>query len=142
MKIIPKINKKNLLIVAAGIWFFAGAMLMYRGLFSDKGKKLFDGYKLLDGLIFGSVFYVGMFRKIVKKHTARILSMNDEKQAIYRFFDKRSYILMFSMISAGVLIRISGIVPFNYLSAFYVIMGVPLLLSGFSFIIKRISVKS
>jgi hypothetical protein len=37
------------------------------------------------------------------------------------------------MISFGVTLRLSGIVPLNYLSLFYVAMGIPLFMSAIRF---------
>jgi len=135
------IKKENLLLIAAFVWFTAGFILLLRGLMSYNAPFVTLFGKLLIGIPAGSLFYFFMFRKIVKKHTQRILSMTGEYQKMYRFFNKRSYILMFSMTTLGITIRLLGIVPIQFLSVFYVIMGIPLIFSGSQFVVNRLSSK-
>ena len=135
------IKKENLLLIAAFVWFTAGIILLLRGLMSYNAPFVTLFGKMLIGILAGSLFYFFMFRKIVKTHTQRILSMTDEYQKMYRFFNKRSYILMGTMITLGISIRLLRIVPIQFLSVFYVIMGIPLIFSGSKFVINRLSNK-
>jgi hypothetical protein len=132
------IKKENLLLIAAFVWFTAGFILLLRGLMSYNAPLVTLFCKLLIGIPVGSLFYLFMFRKIVKTHTQRILSMTGEYQKIYRFFNKRSYILMGTMITLGISIRLLRIVPIQFLSVFYVIMGIPLIFSGSQFVFNRL----
>lgn len=123
------VTTRTLLYVAAGVWFFAGGMLIFRGLSGIT-------YKLLDLLLCiagGMLFYAGMFSGISGKHILRIKNMPGVKHPFYTFFNKRSYIMMLSMISLGVTVRLLNIIPFYYLAQFYVVMGTPLLISSFRF---------
>lgn len=134
------VKKENLLLVAAIIWIIAGIMLEIRGLKSDTEQSITLNVKLLIGIPLGLLFYVVMFRKIVNNHINRILALSDEKLYFYRFFNKRSYIMMLSMISLGILLRLSGIVPLHYLTTFYIVMGIPLIISGVCFASKRFTI--
>lgn len=135
MKITPEFKKSDLLWVAAIVWVAAGAMLIFRGVVAIEDNNLSIG------VLAGVLFYFALFRRIVDKHTERILSLPGEVQKIYRFFNRRSYFLMFSMIALGMSVRFSGIVPIQYLTTFYVVMGIPLFVAGIHFIFKRLSIK-
>ena len=129
----PGIPKKYLLFVAAFIWTIAGGMLLFRGLSFLK----FNTSKIIieesGSMLAGIIFYKFMFSRISFKHIHRILSMQIERPCFFSFFNWRSYFLMTIMITFGVTLRLSGIVPLNYLSLFYVAMGIPLFMSAIRF---------
>lgn len=132
-RITPRIARRYLYIVAALVWTFAGSMLLFRGilLFLD------DEYLLVVRMIFsltaGILFYRFLFSKISRKHAGRIAAMQMEKPCLFSFFNIRSYILMTLMITMGISLRRSGILPPVYLSVIYVTMGIPLFISSFRF---------
>jgi len=129
----PGIPKRYLLFVAAFMWTFAGGMLLYRGFSS---LKLNTSLKLLEELvsiIFGIIFYVFMFSRISLKHINRILNINIDRPCFFSFFNWHSYFLMSIMISSGIILRITGIVPITYLAYFYIAMGTPLFISSLRF---------
>jgi hypothetical protein len=129
----PGIPKQYLLFVAAFIWTIAGGMLLFRGFsflkFSTSQLIFEESCCILTGIL----FYKFMFSKISLKHIHRILNIQLERPCLFSFFNWRSYFLMSLMISFGVTLRVSGIVPLNYLSLFYVAMGIPLFMSAIRF---------
>ncbi len=132
-KQILRVNKRILLFIAAFVWTFAGGMLLFKG-FSFMNNIRNDLWiKLLPSIAGGLLFYQVMFSKISRKHVSRILNLKEEKNSIFSFFSMKSYILMAVMISAGITLRKTGIVPASYLSIIYITMGIPLLLSAFRF---------
>lgn len=135
------VKKVNLLFVASLVWLTAGLILLMRGLTGIYTQPDSVFLKLSISLPAGVIFYIFIFRKIVHKHTKRILTLEGESQRIYRFFNQRSYLLMFSMIALGISVRISGIIPMQYLTTFYIVMGIPLFLSGLQFIFIRFTIK-
>jgi hypothetical protein len=135
LKLKPGIPKRYLLFVAAVAWTFAGGMLLFRGLTFMNFHSHMIWEKIAAAGIAGIIFYVVMFSKISAKHIRRIVNLKQEKPCAFSFFDWRSYGLMSIMITSGVLIRLSGIVPVNYLSEFYITMGTPLFISAFRFYI-------
>lgn len=129
----PGIPKRYLFFVAAILWTFGGGMLLIRG-FSTVGfeswmKFLEVGLSVSSGIL----FYVFMFSKISGKHILRIQNIALERPCLFSFFDFRSYILMSVMISFGVGLRLSGWIPMQTLSFFYIIMGTPLFFSSIRF---------
>jgi hypothetical protein len=129
----PGIPKRYLLFVAALVWTFAGGMLFFRGFSMLFLFPRLLWVKLIGSLTGGLFFYKFMFFKISFKHTRRILKMEIERPCFFSFFSFRSYIMMAFMISMGITLRITGIVPIEYLSILYVTMGVPLTMSAFRF---------
>jgi len=132
-KIKPGVPKRYLMFLAAIIWTFAGGMLLFRGsLFLQQSPQYF-WLKISFSAIGGVLFYVLMFSKISLKHARRIQNLKQEKPCLFSFFNVRSYILMSVMISMGIFLRKSGLVPVSYLSVLYVTMGIPLFTSAFRF---------
>lgn len=129
----PRISRRYLYIVAALVWTFAGSMLLFRGvlLFMDDEHLLW--LRLAISIVAGLLFYMLLFSNISRKHTGRIAGMQLEKPCFFSFFNVKSYILMSVMITTGITIRKSGILPPLYLSVIYVTMGIPLFISSFRF---------
>ena len=129
----PRVSKRSLLFVAASIWTFAGGMLLFRGILFALDCPSYLLLRLLVSAVGGGLFYWGMFSKISLKHTQRILAMKQERPCVFSFFNVKSYILMSIMITGGILLRTSGIMPSSYLLILYITMGIPLSLSAVRF---------
>lgn len=129
----PRTTKRNLLFIAALVWTFAGGMLLTRGILMFDIDRDFLIIRLIITMIGGALFYWFLFSKISKKHVARIIRLKNDHPCVFSFFNGRSYLMMTFMISFGVFIRKSGIVPPFYLSVLYVTMGIPLFISAFRF---------
>ena len=129
----PSIPKRYLLFVAAVVWTFAGGMLLFRGFsvlkFNSTGILIEEAVSI----VLGVVFYIFMFSRISLKHIVRMQNNPIERPCVFSFFNWRSYILMSTMISFGVTLRVTGLVPIQYLSLFYICMGTPLFLSSMRF---------
>ena len=133
LKLKPGIPKRYLLFVAAVAWTFAGGMLLFRGLTFMNFHSHTVWEKISVAAIAGIIFYLAMFSKISAKHIRRIVNLKQDNPCAFSFFNWQSYGLMSIMITSGVLIRLSGIIPMNYLSIFYVMMGTPLFISALRF---------
>ncbi len=133
LKLKPGIPKRYLLFVAALAWTFAGGMLLVRGFTFLNSHTSMLWEKISGSLIGGIIFYLILFSKISAKHIRRIVNLHEDKPCAFSFFDLKSYGLMSIMITTGVLLRLSGIIPMIYLSVFYISMGTPLFLSAFRF---------
>ncbi len=134
----PAVPKRYLMLVAALVWLFAGGMLMYKGL-SIMIYVDFAVLKLSISITLGIVFFFLLFSKIVKKHIARIIGLKSKSPCFFSFFSWKSYLLMGFMISMGILLRRSNLLPTEYLAAFYVTMATPLLISSFHFFANKSS---
>jgi hypothetical protein len=131
--LLPRVSKQYLLLTAALVWTFAGGMLLFRGFTFDVGAPENWTIKLILSIFSGLVFYSLLFTRISKKHVIRIQNMGIEKPVIFSFFNLKSYLMMFSMITLGITLRLSGVVSPEFLTLMYVTMGIPLLMSSFRF---------
>lgn len=129
----PRVSKHSLLLVAALVWTFAGALLLFRGFTLNKTLPLHWLIELVSGILAGLLFFMLLFNRISAKHVLRIQSLSIERPCLFSFFNFRSYLMMIAMITLGIVLRKSGFVPAEYLSLMYITMGVPLLLSSFRF---------
>lgn len=139
--LIPRVPRNYLLLIAALVWTFAGVMLLARGyLFSENYPENFY-LRLTGSILAGLLFYFAVFQRISAKHIKRIYQLQADRPVVFTFFNLRSYILMFSMISGGILLRKSALISTEYLALLYLTMGTPLLLSSIRFYLSFFSSK-
>ena len=127
------VSKRILLLEAAIIWTFAGGILLFRGSSMLEVSSDFFWHKIIGCICCGLIFYLLVFLKISRKHVHRIINLNGDYHQFYEFFNPRSYLMMFGMISLGVFLRKTSIIPLASLSLAYITMGIPLLFSSFRF---------
>ena len=130
---IPRVSKHYLILVAALVWTFAGGMLLFRGLIINNPLPAHWKIKMLSCIVAGLLFFRLLFDRISAKHVLRIKNLPQVRPVIFSFFNTRSYLMMFSMISLGITLRLTGIVSPEYLSLMYITMGIPLLMSSIRF---------
>ncbi len=127
------VSKRVLLFEAALVWTFAGGMLLFRGSSMLEASSGFSWLKIITCICSGVIFFVLVFTKISRKHVDRINNLFGERHFFYEFFNFKSYLMMAGMITMGILLRKSLIVPLASLSLAYITMGIPLLFSSFRF---------
>lgn len=131
------LSQKGLLILAAIVWLISGIMLVKKGFQHLPMETSFQYIKIPFAFVVGLLFYFYVFTRIIVKYTAHILSLSPErKHPIYKVFRFRFYVMITFMISTGVILRKTDIVPIEYLALFYFTMGTPLLISSFKFLQK------
>lgn len=125
-----KVKKQYLLLLAFLVWTIAGANIVRIGF------EAYTGYisllNLMLSFIVFLVFQFFIFGKLVKKHTKRII-LYEERQWFIKFFDLKSFIIMAIMMTGGIWLRVSGVVPEQFIAVFYSGLGVSLLLAGILF---------
>jgi hypothetical protein len=129
----PAIPQRYLLLMGALVWTCAGSILLYKGFTILISFTVFQFIEVIVSIIAGILFYIFLFSKISLKHTKRIFHLTIEYPCMFSFFNFRSYILMGIMITGGILLRKSGIMPPDILLIIYFMMGIPLFLSSFRF---------
>ncbi len=128
-----KLSKRILLFEAALVWTFAGLMLLFRGSSMLEDSSGFTWLKIISCLIGGILFFVIVFSRISRNHVNRIKTLPGDRHLFFEFFNLKSYVMMAGMITMGVLLRKTLIVPLSALSLAYITMGIPLLFSSFRF---------
>lgn len=123
-------TKKRLVEIAGLLWLFAGSMVTKIGLqaYGDLGKESLL-YLPLTVLIFG-FFYLRIFSPLVEKNIHRIDSLAEGQVKVWRFLDKKSYIMMASMMSLGMILRKFSGLPALFFFIFYIGLGMALFLAG------------
>ena len=121
-----KVKNLTLLIIAAAVWFAAGANIAHIG---------------LEEYVVGVVFWFMAFHKLTVKHTKRIAGYGDERQLFVKFFDKRSFAIMAVMMTGGIAIRSLHLLPDVFIAVFYTGLGTALALAGVLFAINFFRVR-
>ena len=126
-------TKKRLVEIASLLWLFAGSMVTKIGLqaYGDLGKESLI-FLPLTGLIFG-LFYFRIFSPLVDKNIGRIGSLKASEVKVWRFLDKKSYLMMASMMSFGVILRKFSGLPALFFFIFYIGLGMALFLAGIQY---------
>ncbi|MEZ4627753.1 MAG: hypothetical protein R2912_06600 [Eubacteriales bacterium] len=134
------VHKNTLILIAGIVWAIAGFNIVRIGLVSYQGN--FTWWRVLLSIAVYTVFQVFIFGKMVKKHTERILLYEEERQNVFRFFDTKSYLIMAFMMTLGIGLRVSGVVPTGFIAYFYTGLGASLLTAGVMFIVNYLRVVS
>lgn len=125
------VNKIYLLAVSGIVWIIAGFNVFRIG-FINYALHVNILNIVLSALVF-FIFLFMIFSKLVNKHEQRIMQYKS-KEFILKFFDKKSYILMFCMISVGIILR--QFLPIRFIAVFYSGLGLALAFAGIKFLIR------
>lgn len=123
-----KVKRNTLLLLACLVWSAAGVNILRIGLQAYPAYLTVLNF-LLSVLVF-AVFQRFIFGKLVKKHTARIQAYLEERHFFLKFFDGKAFAIMAVMMSGGIGLRVSGLVPERFIAVFYTGLGAALLLAG------------
>lgn len=126
-----KVQRNTLLLLACFVWSAAGFNILRIGVSAYPNYHGACNY-LLSLLVF-LVFQIFIFGKLVKKHTARIHSYQEERHFFLKFFDKKAFAIMAVMMTGGIGLRASGLAPEEFIAVFYTGLGASLLLAGVLF---------
>lgn len=132
-----KIATEKLLLVAGIVWMIAGLNIANIGIGAYLHEAGWIVWVLLVGtVVIYVVFHIFVFTKMVGKHASRIRGYEDDRTHIWKFFDKKGYIVMAFMMGGGIALRMSGLVPEWFIAFFYTGLGLALAVAGLSFIIR------
>lgn len=126
-----KVKKIHLLLIACLVWLAAGFNILRIGFLAYPAYISVPNL-FLSVLVF-LIFQYGIFGKLVKKHTKRILNYEEEYQFFLKFFDIKSFIIMAVMMTGGIYLRVSGLGPEHFIAVFYSGLGGALFLAGILF---------
>lgn len=133
-RFVPRVSKDILLLLAGLVWGFAGYKILSIGL-PDMVKHWFMPiFFIIMAFIIYFLFTKFVFYKMFVKHRNRIMGYGNELKCIFTFFDIKGYLIMTFMITFGILLRNSRIVPPLYLGTFYSGLGLSLATASICFI--------
>lgn len=126
--------KREILILLSGlIWSIIGVLLNFMAarwmvhLYFGEGAGV-----IIIGLISGfSIAYFG-FIKMIRKNTDRILKYED-KVCVFAFQSWKSYLIIIIMVTLGIFMRSSSLVPKLILTPIYIGIGLALFISSFQY---------
>ncbi|MEG0830567.1 MAG: hypothetical protein RSD88_08355 [Anaerovoracaceae bacterium] len=131
-----KTHKNNLLLIAGLVWGIAGFNILRIGLIAYQDQVLWQNILISIGVFLA--FQLFVFRKMVKKHTLRIMKYEEERQLFFKFFDVKGFCIMAFMMTFGIGLRVSGLLPDVFIADFYTGLGTSLLTAGVIFIVNFI----
>lgn len=126
-----KVKKRTLFLIAFVVWAIAGYNVLKLGL--EEYKEYLSFINIFLSVVVFCFFYFLIFNKLVKKHTIRIGNFKDDMQFFLNFFDLKSYIIMISMITFGILLRKFNLVSHKFVAVFYSGLGAALFYAGVAF---------
>lgn len=139
---LPKVPPRGLLIAAGVVWLAAGFNILRLGVPDMAGHWASPLPPLLCAAAVFLLFFLAIFRRLIDRHTARILAYEEELIMILHFFDRRSYLLVAFMMTFGILLRASHLVPPLYLGTFYSGLGAALMGAGLGFLLRSAKVRA
>ena len=132
-----KIKTKHLLAINGLLWTAIGTKITVTGvshyLMVDRPQYLLWMIPLSILVFVG--FYM-MFTGVVRKYSARIMSMTAEKTSIFRTFSLKGYLIIAFMISLGIGLKHIPGIPSNFFAWFYCGLGPGLLSAGLRFLLR------
>lgn len=126
-----KVKKHTLLLIACIVWAIAGFNILRIGILTY--PPYLSPINFLLSLLVFSVFQYFIFGRLVRKHTDRICSYEEETQFFLKFFDGKSFVIMAVMMSGGISLRAFHLAPERFIAVFYTGLGASLLLAGILF---------
>lgn len=133
----PAVSRKWLLILSGLMWSGVGILL---NSFAFRWLQLYHGWppiiSAVCGLVLGLAIAFFGFRKVAAKNIQRIMAMSDDS-CLFAFQKWQSYILIAVMMSMGIFLRNSAIIPHLYLASLYIGIGSALFISSINYYCVR-----
>lgn len=126
-----KVYKRTLLLIASIVWSIAGFNVLIIGL--NAYKENLNIFNILLSIVVYMFFWFLIFNKLVIKHSLRIKNYQEENIFFLNFFDLKSFIIMFLMITFGFTIRFLNLAPDSFIAFFYTGLGLALFFAGLKF---------
>jgi hypothetical protein len=119
----PRIPKQFLPLLAGIVWSIAGSAVLSIGLPSMVGHWKTPWVCLLAAAAIFFLFFRFIFFRLFRKHMGRIDQFPKDHVCAFAFFDVKGYIIMACMITFGILLRSSGLLPPIILGVLYTGIG-------------------
>jgi uncharacterized membrane protein YfcA len=131
---VAHVPKNHLMLIAGLVWCAAGAMVTMIGLPLE--VRLAPEHLILIPLavVIFLAFYLLVFSRLVRKHTARIRAQEEDRLPFWHFFNASSWVVMAVMMGGGMALRLSHLVPDWMIAFFYSGLGLALFLCGVRFL--------
>ena len=122
-----KVSSEKLLLIAGIVWSVAGLNIAFIGLTAYLVETGWLVWALVGATLAVFVlFHVFVFTKMVGKHAERIRGFDEDRTYVFKFFDRKGYLMMAIMMAVGIGLRASGLVPDWFIAFFYTGLGLAL----------------
>lgn len=128
------VHRRTLLLIAGIVWLSAGVNVARLGIIAYQQLLAISFLDLLLSIAVFAAFGF-MFFKMSVKHNQRIHSYTEIYRPIWHFFDLKSYIIMAIMMTGGIWLRNSGLVPVRFIAVSYTGLGCALGAAGLFFLV-------
>lgn len=136
------VRGNNLLVFAGIIWLAAGTNVGAIGIGSyltvtGRGPLWVTLACAVGSFAVFTLFHTRVFTPYGRKHALRIASYGIGKIPFWKFLDKKGYIMMSLMMSFGIVLRISRIMPAWFIASFYTGLALALMICGATMLFRR-----
>lgn len=131
------VKRENLLVIAGLFWLFAGVNVAGIGVRSFFSVEVGAWPWMLAVTAVVFVAFGLMFRKVSRKHAARIMAHPRDRVSFIRTFDAKGYLIIAIMMGGGIALRAFNLVPLEFIGSFYPGLGTALALTGVTLIAAR-----
>ena len=129
-----KLTLKHLLLIAGFVWIAAGFNIALIGVSSMTSWK--SAFILIATLIVFLLFHIKVFQKTALQNTDRIKGLNQNQFNWWNFLDRKGFIIMSVMMTGGIALRASGLLPQTFIAFFYSGLGIALMIGGLTYIMS------
>ena len=138
----PSVNRKILILLSGIMWSGVGILLNW---IASKWLPLFEQWQIIFtyfiGVLAGLIIAKYGFGKLAAKNRDRIMGY-PEKVCLFAFQRWQMYFLIAVMMSMGIFMRSSGLIPKYLLAPVYVAIGLALFLGSFVYYKSFFLIKS
>ncbi len=128
-----KVHKNILILVAGLMWTGVGILLNY---FAKRWFHLFSQneimFAIIGGIVLGALIAYFGFGPLAQRNIDRIVKY-PERVSIFMFQRKKMYFIVIFMISLGIFMRKTSLIPKNLLAPMYIGIGLALFVSSFKY---------
>ena len=128
-----KVPARALLVIAAALWLVPGFIVLRRGLVTMPG--VWPAWRIIGAVLVFCAFQFFIFRRLVNRHIERIHGYGSTRQSVARTFDAKTYAIIVFFIALGVVLRVTGWAPPEFVAFFYPGIGLALALAGVKFLL-------
>ncbi len=129
----PAVHKNVLLLISGLLWTGVGILLNTLAFRWLNEYGFWTDVEIILVGIFSAMAIAGFgFTKVAEKNINRILAYNN-KVCVFAFQEWKSYILIAVMMSMGIFMRTTGIIPRYLLAPMYIGIGTALFLASFKY---------
>ena len=119
-------------VIAAAIWGIPGINIAIKGVKTYMLMNSDDLWWLMLITIAVSIFFLIIFRRVVRKYSERIASLPDSVM-IWQIFPPKGWILLAFMMGLGITMKHIPDVPMSFTASFYSGLGPMLIVSALRF---------